>query len=129
MSFRVRVLLGGLFALVLSGSLIADDDYVHVQEDLDKRMELQEISDRAYANAEEYWAYIHGHERDEHDHPEHEEGQPDYNDHDGIDEELSAGEAVMAIYNHATANRDNVDQLALDIVEVTTAVVDSWPDC
>ena len=35
----------------------------------------------------------------------------------------------MAIYNHATANRDNVDQLALDIVEVTTAVVDSWPDC
>lgn len=117
---------------MLSPGLMAaeeEEDYIHISEDLRTGMELQEVSDRAYDNAEEYWEFVHGHERDDgHDHEEHGLDTPEYRSHDGDDEELSAGEAVAAIYTHANDLVD-VDRLALDIVNVTAAVVDSWPNC
>jgi outer membrane protein OmpA-like peptidoglycan-associated protein len=126
------------FAAALTGLLFAaqtvglqadeQEDYANIIEDLKQGLELQDVSDRAYEHAEEYWEYMHGHERDGHDHEEHGPGTEEFGTHDGIDEELSAGEAVTAIYTEAPA-LGGVDRLALDIVEVTAAVVDSWPDC
>ena len=86
-----------------------DESYNNVADDLGNGLELQEVADRAYENAGDYW-----------------EGQQ--GPRDGDDEELSAGEAVSAIFNHATG-QGNADRLAKDIVNVTTAVVDAWPDC
>jgi outer membrane protein OmpA-like peptidoglycan-associated protein len=87
----------------------SDDNYVNITEDLGKGMELQEVADRAYENADEYWENVTGRR-------------------DGDDEELSAGEAVTEIYTNA-GSLGNSDRLAKDIVNVTVAVVDSWPDC
>jgi outer membrane protein OmpA-like peptidoglycan-associated protein len=117
-------------ALLLSPLLQAqeEDEYVHIIEDLGQGLELQEVSDRAHENSELYWEYTHNHERDDHDHEEHPEGAAEHGTHDGPDEELSAGEAVTAIFTEAN-RQPGADRLALDIVNVTTAVVDSWPDC
>lgn len=104
----------------------ADEDYIHVSADLSGGVELQELADRAYDNSETYWEFKHGHERDGHDHDEH-----GPNEHDGTDEELSAGEAVTEIYLNAadSSNSASLDAVALDIVRITNAVVDAWPDC
>ena len=110
MNIKVVCLIGGLAVLTLSNGLMAkDDNYVHIADDLGKGMELQEVADRAYENADDYWE----------NHP---------GPVDGDDETLSAGEAVTAIYSHAN-DQGNVDPLARDIVNVTRAVVDAWPDC
>ena len=110
MRIKVACLIGGLAALTLSTGLMAkDDDYVNIEDDLSTGMELQEEANRAYENADDYW-----------------ENHPD--PIDGNDEELSAGEAVTAIYAHAS-DLPNADPLARDIVSVTKAVVDAWPDC
>jgi outer membrane protein OmpA-like peptidoglycan-associated protein len=101
-----------------------EDRYVHVGDDLQNGMELQDIAKRAFDNSGDYWEYAHGHDRDGHDHPGHAEGM-----HHGTDEELSAGEAVSEIFNNAAQNRSNAHPRALDIVEVTLAVIDAWPDC
>ena len=110
MSKRIACLIGGLAALTLSTGLMAQDDgYVNIEDDLGTGMELQELANRAYANADDYWE----------NHP---------GPIDGDDEGLSAGEAVTAIYTHAS-DLPNADPLARDIVSVTEAVVDAWPDC
>jgi outer membrane protein OmpA-like peptidoglycan-associated protein len=118
-----RTLTALCFITLSIGVQAKDDNYQDISADLRQGMELQELSDRAYGNAEDYWEPEHGHARDGHDHDEHGPGE-----HDGTDEELSAGEAVTAIYTNANtigaSHRDS-----LDIVRVTTAVVDSWPDC
>jgi len=117
--------LGGIFALMLSGGLVAqDEEYVNIRTDLANGLELQEVSDRAYENAEDYWEFSHAHLRDGHEHQEH-----DWGIHDGTDEVLSAGEAVAEIYANAGNNGPNVDPDALDIIKITIAVVNSWPDC
>lgn len=105
-----------ILALAFSVAVMAQEgNYLHVSNDLANGVELKEIADRAFANSEFYW---------QHDHP----GlSPDK--HDGRDEPLSAAEAVTEIYTHAALNRDKADPLALDIVQVTIAVVESWPDC
>ena len=104
MRIKVACLIGGLAALTLSTGLMAkDDDYVNIEDDLSTGMELQELANRAYENADDYW-----------------ENHPD--PIDGNDEELSAGEAVTAIYAHAS-DLPNADPLARDIVSVTKAVV------
>lgn len=106
---RIRIL-SVLSAITISCSLQAQDDsYLHIADDLGKGMELKEVADRAYDNADEYWE----------NHP---------GPRDGDDEELSAGEAITAIYTQAN-EIGNTDRLALDIVNVTNAVVDSWNDC
>jgi hypothetical protein len=110
LSIRIACLIGGLLALTLSTGLIAqDDDYVSIEDDLSTGMELQEVANRAYENADGYWENYPG-------------------PIDGDDEKLSAGEAVTAIYTHAS-DLPNADPLARDIVSVTKAVVDAWPDC
>ena len=77
-------IISGIFVLVLSFKLQAqEEDYLHIAQDLGQGMELQEVSDRAYDNAEEYWEHSHGHERDGHGHEEHTPGTPDYDSHDG----------------------------------------------
>ena len=117
--------LAGFLSLALSTVSVAqDDDYVHIQADLSGGMGLQEISDRAFENAEDYWEIAHGHVRDGHDHEPHGLGE-----HDGTDELLSAGEVVAEIYAHAGSHRQSADPRSLDIVQVTIAVVNSWPDC
>jgi len=109
LSTRIAVSLGGLAAVMFSAGLIAkDDNYVHIAQDLRTGMALQEVADRAYDNADGYWT-----------------NQSDARD--GDDEELSAGEAVTAIYTHAN-DQINTDRRVL-IVDVTLAVVDAWPDC
>lgn len=124
MGTKIAGSLGGFAALMLCAGLMADDDnYVHIARDLGTGMELQEVADRAYDNADDYWEFSHGHERDGHDHEEHGPGE-----HDGTDEELSAGEAVTSIYTLAQ-QQANSHRLALDIVNVTIAVIDAWPDC
>ena len=73
MSIRIACLIGGLAALTLSTSLMAQDDgYVNIEDDLSTGMQLQELANRAYANADDYWE----------NHP---------GPVDGDDEELSAG--------------------------------------
>lgn len=100
----------GICTLALAYSVQAqDENYTDVADDLSDGLELQEVADRAYENADDYW--------EDHQGPV-----------DGDDEELSAGEAVSAIYGHAI-DQGNVDRLAKDIVNVTNAVVDAWPDC
>lgn len=103
-----------------------DPDYQHVARDLEAGLPLLEVAERAYANAERYWEYVHGHPRDDHDHPE--DRTPA---HDGLDEVLSAGEAVEEIHRSALEleGRPGLDPLALDLVEVSLAVIDAWPDC
>jgi len=93
-----------------------DDNYNHVNDDLSNGTELKEVANRAYENAEAYWEYAHGHERDGHE-------------HDGTDEELSAGEAVTEIYTNAGLLQQTADPASLDIIQVTLAVIDAWPDC
>ena len=115
---RIAGILSGILACSLSFSQEAqEEDYLHIADDLGQGLELQDVSDRAYEYSNRYWEYIHYHERDDHDHEEHGPGTLEYDSHDGIDEELSAGEAVTAIYTHAT-ELANVDRLALDIVNV-----------
>ncbi len=56
MNIRIDCLIGGLAALTLSTGLMAqDDDYVNIEDDLSTGMELQEVANRAYENAEDYW--------------------------------------------------------------------------
>ena len=125
MSIKIACGLGGVFALLFSTTGVTqEDDYVHIRDDLTTGMDLQEVADRAYQQSEDYWEFTHGHDRDGHEHDEHGLG-----DHDGTDEELSAGEAVAEIYAHAGSIMSNVDSNALDIVKIATAVVDAWPDC
>jgi outer membrane protein OmpA-like peptidoglycan-associated protein len=126
---RIAGILSGILACSLSFSQeTQEEEYLNIADDLGQGLELQDVSDRAYEYAGKYWEYVHGHERDDHDHEEHGPETLEYDSHDGIDEELSAGEAVTAIYTHAR-QLGNVDRLALDIVNVTIAVIDSWPDC
>ena len=100
----------GVCAMAFAFSVQAqDENYIDIADDLSNGLELQEVADRAYENADDYW--------EDHQGPV-----------DGDDEELSAGEAVSAIYTHAI-DQGNVDRLAKDIVNVTAAVVDAWPDC
>ncbi len=125
----VRIL-GGLLTLSLSFGLQAQDgDYQDIKADLGQGKELQEIADRAYDNTDAYWELVHGHERDGHDHEEHGPGTAEYDVHDGPDEELSAGEAVREIFTNANSSINVADPKSRDIVEVTRAVVDAWPDC
>lgn len=42
---------------------------------------------------------------------------------------LPAGEAVSAIFTHASALGAGADPAALDIVRVSLAVIDAWPEC
>ena len=65
---------------------------------------------RPWVNADDYWAERAG-------------------DRDGDDDELSAGEAVTEIYVNANSMGGAVDPNARDIVKVSIAVIDSWPDC
>lgn len=103
-------ILSGILVLTLSFGLQAQEkDYQDISKDLGDGLELKDVSDRAYDHAEKYW--------------ENSRGQKD-----GTDDELSAGEAVTAIYTNAT-RQGNADRLAQDIVNVTIAVIDSWPDC
>jgi outer membrane protein OmpA-like peptidoglycan-associated protein len=104
-------------------------DYRNIAEDLGRGLELQEVADRAYDNADAYWEYAHAHERDGHEHAEHPPGTAEAAVHDGPDEELSAGEAVTAIYSEARQQENRADPNSLDIVRVAIAVVDAWPDC
>jgi outer membrane protein OmpA-like peptidoglycan-associated protein len=123
--------LGGLLALFGAVGLQAQeggDKYLDIVDDLRQGIELQEVADRAYDNADYYWEPVHGHERDDHDHPEHGPGTAESDSHDGPDEELSAGEAVTAIFTRAN-ELQAADPQSRDIVKVTTAVVDAWPDC
>lgn len=101
-----------------------DDAYTDIPADLQGGVLLEEVSARAYDNAEAYWEVNHGHARDGHDHPADTTTQ-----HDGADEELSAGEAVTAIYTTANGLAGKADPNALDIVKVTVAVIDAWPEC
>ena len=56
MGAKIAGSLGGLVALILSAGLMAkDDNYVHIAQDLGTGMELQEVADRAYDNADDYW--------------------------------------------------------------------------
>lgn len=127
---NIAGMLSGILAFSLSFGLQAQEEgYQDIATDLRGGLELQEVSDRAFDNAEKYWELDHGHERDDgHDHEEHGPGTPEYGSHDGIEEELSAGEAVTAIYTLAY-EQGNAQRDSLDIVKVTKAVVDSWPDC
>jgi outer membrane protein OmpA-like peptidoglycan-associated protein len=102
-----------LALLLLPPALAAQDEpesaYTHVADELSRGVALQEVADNAYDNADDYWTRDPG-------------------PRDGEDEELSAGEAVTRIY--ISANQlGNVDAPARDIVRVTDAVVDAWPDC
>lgn len=83
--------------------------YTDIETDLGAGLALQEVADRAYDHADDYWASKAA-------------------ARDGTDDELSAGEAVTAIFTHA-AERPAADAIARDIIEVTVAVVESWPDC
>ena len=110
LSTKIACVLGGVAALMLSTGLLArDDNYQYIEQDLGTGMELQEVADRAYDNADDYWENYPG-------------------PVDGDDEELSAGEAVTAIYTRA-GDLPGADPLARDIVNVTESVVDAWPDC
>ena len=120
----VQLLCVIIFLTLAFGLQAQDDEYIDIRDDLSKGMELQEVSDRAYDNREDYWELTHGHQRDGHDHPEDTVPQ-----HDGIDEELSAGEAVTEIFTNANSLGGVVDPNARDIVKVAIAVIDSWPDC
>jgi outer membrane protein OmpA-like peptidoglycan-associated protein len=126
-------LLGGLFALTLCAAAHAqdkgsEDEYRDIPADLAQGLLLQDVADRAEANAEAYWELSHGHARDGHEHEPHPQGSAGFEAHDGADEELSAGEAVTAIYTGANA-LDGADLDSKDIVRVTIAVVEAWPDC
>jgi len=102
---------GVLCALVLSFGLQAqDDEYVDIPTDLASGKPLQEVADRAYDNKDDYWA-----------------GRAA--DRDGDDDELSAGEAVTEIFVSATSMGGAVDPDAKDIIKVSIAVINSWPDC
>ena len=104
-------ILSSLCAIAFSYGLQAqDDDYVDIPTDLASGKPLQEVADRAYANADDYWAGRAG-------------------ERDGDDDELSAGEAATEIYVNAITMGGAVDPNARDAVKVTNAVVDSWPDC
>ena len=57
MSIKIRFIFGALCVILLSSGLqAADDDYVNIRTDLASGMELQEVADRAYDNADDYWA-------------------------------------------------------------------------
>jgi outer membrane protein OmpA-like peptidoglycan-associated protein len=125
-----RAYVAGVLAVLAATALQAQEQsYSTIGDDLQRGLPLQEVADRAYQNAEEYWEYAHGHERDGHGHEPHAAGTPEYELHDGTDEELSAGEAVTAIYTGANELEVGVDPTSRDIVSVTVAVVDAWPDC
>lgn len=49
--------------------------------------------------------------------------------HAGADQAVSAAEAVGGIYRLATANTAGADPATRDILQVTLAVIDAWPDC
>ena len=69
---RIAKTFSCVLVLLLPFNLHAqEEDYVHISRDLGRGLELQEVSDRAYENAEEYWEYTHGHERTDHEHEEH----------------------------------------------------------
>ena len=72
---------GAICAIFLSFSAQAqddnDDNYQSIEADLRNGLLLQEVADRAYDNADDYWANNPG-------------------QRDGDDDELSAGEAVTA---------------------------------
>lgn len=107
--------LASAFALLFSVAAQAQQgNYTDVSADLVQGIGLQDTANRAHENADAYWENKPGHGT----------GQ-----RDGSDEDLSAGEAVTEIYTNATLNRDKVNPQALDIVEVTLAVIDAWPDC
>ena len=106
---RIRTFTG-FCAIALSCGLQAqDDNYSHVRDDLGAGATLQDVADRAYDNADDYWESLPG-------------------ERDGDDEELSAGEAVTEIYSNAQVVSGSHSD-TLDIVKVTNAVVDAWPDC
>jgi len=119
----------GLFAVLCSYSACAQNNttgssYVDIPTDLGNGVLLQETAERAYKHADDYWELAHGHQRDGHDHPEHAAGE-----HDGTDEELDAGEAVTALFTAANTPASGADPQSRDIVKVTVAVIDAWPDC
>jgi outer membrane protein OmpA-like peptidoglycan-associated protein len=110
LSTKIAGFIGGVAALMLSAGLLAEDEnYVNIEGDLGTGVQLQEVAERAFDNADDYWTNYPG-------------------PVDGDDEELSAGEAVTAIYTHAR-DLGAADPLAKDIVNVTKSVVDAWPDC
>ena len=47
----------------------------------------------------------------------------------GSEQAWSAAEAVSAIYRLASANPEGADPATRDIVQVTIAVINAWPDC
>lgn len=47
----------------------------------------------------------------------------------GSEQALSAAEAVSAIYRLANTDPDGADPATRDIVQVTIAVINAWPDC
>lgn len=49
--------------------------------------------------------------------------------HVGTDQTMSADEAVTGIYRLASASPAAADPATLDIVQVTIAVINAWPDC
>jgi hypothetical protein len=49
--------------------------------------------------------------------------------HAGSEQALSAAEAVSGIYRLASANPEGADPATRDIVQVTIAVINAWPDC
>ena len=110
MSIKISTIFYAACVILLSSSLqAADDDYVNISTDLASGMELQEVADRAYDNADDYWA----------NNPER---------RDGDDDELSAGEAVTEIFTQAN-DMASVEANARDTLKVAIAVIDSWPDC
>lgn len=112
MNNKAGILLASIVSLPFSFAVFAQQGgYVDVNADLLNGTDLGGIAERAHENAEDYWEQIPAAARD------------------GDDEELSAGEAVTAIYTGAALNRGQVDPQTLDIVKVTIAVVDAWPDC
>lgn len=84
-------------------------DYTDIETDLGAGLALQDVAERAHANANDYWAMKAA-------------------GRDGPDDQLSAGEAVTAIFTQAR-ELPAADAIARDIVEVATAVIDAWPGC
>jgi len=84
-------------------------DYRNIETDLANGLPLQDVADRALDNADDYWAKNPA-------------------KRDGDDDELSAGEAVTAIYTEANA-LPNADPQAKDIVKINNAVVDAATAC
>jgi len=111
----------GAFAFTAASAIWAQDSYIDIAADLQSGASLEEVANRAYENSPEYWKSASRN------------GQQTAADQsaltDGDDEELSAGEAVTAIYSHAQSLAKSASPDAQDIVKVTVSVIDAWPDC